>query len=124
MGRILAVDDDDVIRRVLELTLRTLGEVTVAANGIEAVELLETEPTFDCVILDLDMPRMGGSDVVGRMKADDRLREVPIVLLTSYESAELERELRAKGVTTYLTKPIDTASLRDTVAGLIGDDGT
>lgn len=120
MKRILAADDDPMIRRVLELTLQKVGEVSTASNGAEAVALLESGKGFDCVVLDFDMPKMSGSDVVNWMKSGGGHGEVPIVMLTAYDSPDIERELLAKGVTGYLTKPLDPSALIALVSRLVG----
>lgn len=114
---ILLVEDDP---RDLELTLtafaehKVLNEVVVVRDGVEALDYLfrrgefaarpEVEPAF--VLLDLKMPRLNGIEVLGTMKADDRLRMIPVIMLTSSrESRDLEECYRL-GANAYVVKPV------------------
>ena len=91
MKRILAVDDEEGIRRAIVFALRKIATVTTASNGAEAMALMKGGERFDCVVLDLDMPKASGAEVVSWMKSVDERRGVPIVMLTAYESSDLER---------------------------------
>ncbi len=118
MKQVLAVDDEETVLRVIALALGRVGEVTTAADGSEAIELMKAGRRFDCVVLDLDMPNVGGSEVVTWMKGEEGHRDTPVVLLTAFESADLEQELLAKGARAYLTKPVDPDKLAQLVASL------
>ena len=81
-GRILVVDDGQVNRMVLTKALTADGHVAVTAeNGLEALELLraENEPPVDIVLLDLEMPELDGYETLKRIKADERLRHLPVM---------------------------------------------
>ena len=114
---ILLVEDnpDDV-----ELTLRAFernqiaNEVVVASDGQEALDRLakmDTLPTV--VLLDLKLPKLSGLDVLRRMRADDRTRRVPVVVLTSSNE---ERDIIASydlGANSFVRKPVDFAQFLD-----------
>ncbi len=119
MKQVLAVDDEGTVLSVIALALARVGEVTTAADGGEAIRLMKEGRRFDCVVLDLDMPNVSGSEVVTWMKGEPGHRDTPVVLLTAYESADLERELMAKGASAYLTKPVDPDKLAQLVGSLV-----
>ena len=118
MKRVLAVDDEETVLRVIALALGRVGEVATASDGREAIALMKDGRHFDCVVLDLDMPNVGGAEVVTWMKGDREHCDTPVVLLTAFESAGLEADLMAKGVNAYLTKPVDPDKLAELVGRL------
>jgi CheY-like chemotaxis protein len=88
-ARILVVDDDEAAREVAAEVLRATGrEIAVAANGVEALDVMENAQVPDLVLLDLMMPRMGGREVIAQMGARPRLACVPVIVLTSFTSRE------------------------------------
>ncbi|MBV8080068.1 MAG: response regulator [Actinobacteria bacterium] len=121
--RIMLVEDnsDDVT-----LTLRALkqanilNEVVVAHDGVEAMELLEdaSRPLPTVVLLDLQLPRLSGLEVLQRMRDTDRLRRVPVVILTS--SREEQDRLRGYdfGANSYVQKPIHSGEFLEAVSKL------
>lgn len=116
--RVLAVDDDRTALIILEQSLVDLGyEVTAAAGGSEALEYLKDSGALvDVVVLDRRMPEVDGIEVVRRMKADPKLRRIPIIMLTgASEETEIEEGVSA-GVFYYLVKPASTALLRTITA--------
>ena len=117
---ILLVDDnpDDV-----ELTLAALrktklaNKVTVVSDGIEALQYLRKQGQYSAVeepalvLLDLNMPRKDGREVLAEMKADKRLRQIPVVVLTTSESevdVSCSYDLHAN---CYISKPVDLSQL-------------
>jgi CheY-like chemotaxis protein len=115
--RILLIEDDP---KDIELTLAALGEhnlaneVAVARDGVEALDYLYRRGSFAqrppgnpvVIMLDLKMPRLDGVQVLGQIKADEQLRLIPIVVLTSSrESLDLEECYRL-GVNAYVVKPV------------------
>lgn len=123
-SRILLVEDnaDDA-----ELALQALrrndvkAEIEVVADGVMALErLLDTSrPLPDLVLLDLKLPRVDGREVLRVLRADERTRALPVVMLTSSaESSDLEECYRL-GANSYVRKPTDF----DAFVGLIGDVG-
>jgi two-component system chemotaxis sensor kinase CheA len=93
--------------------------VRVAADGIEAWTLLKTED-FDLVVSDVDMPRMDGFTLTERMRADQRLAELPVVLVTALESrADKERGIEV-GANAYVVKSsFDQSNLLEIIRRLL-----
>ena len=114
--RILLVDDTPDNLEALQRALRhESARLLTAGDGEAAWELLDQDPRVDLVLLDLMMPRLDGLSLLRRMKADQRFREVPVVLQTADTSPERIAEGIAAGAFYYLTKPLDLQVLRGIV---------
>ncbi len=126
LARILLVEDDP---DDIELTLGALGEyslaneIAVARDGVEALDYLYRRGDYAdrpagnpvVILLDLKMPRLGGVEVLRTLQADERLRLVPVVVLTSSrESRDLEECYRL-GVNAYVVKPVQFHEFVDAV---------
>ena len=102
--RVLAVDDEPINLEILKAILSQSYEIICAADGKEAMEILsDPEADFSLVMLDLMMPVMDGFEVIRRMKADERLRKFPIIVMTSDKSSEV-KSLRM-GASDFIAKP-------------------
>jgi len=117
---VLLVDDSQTVRRMLEWSLKPTGLKTLqAADGLQALELLAVE-SVDLVIVDLNMPRMDGIELIRAIRGDAGLKPLPIILLTT-ESRHEDREAGLEaGANLYLTKPADPAELRAKTRMLLG----
>ena len=106
MKRLLIVDDSKLMRDMVAACLRPLGTVTFefAGSGLEAIERLALT-RFELVVLDLDMPDLGGLEVVEFIRAQDRLRELPILIVTSRDDPESRARSLAVGASGFLPKP-------------------
>lgn len=121
--RVLVVDDDPDVRRLIEMKLRLEGiETTLAANGSEALVAMEREG-FDLVILDLMMPVLDGVETCRRLRQDERYAGVPVLMLTARaQVVDIERGFDA-GATDYMVKPFSPRELSDRVVGLLAGRG-
>ena len=119
LGRILVVDDDAMNRNLFGAVLKKAGfEVSFASRGSEALALTAAEPP-DLVLLDYMMPDMNGPEVLARMRKQERMKDVPILLVTASTLEEhIERGLGA-GADDYLFKPIDPRILRARVTSAL-----
>lgn len=107
-GRILVVDDDPQIRRVMRVTLVAEGyEVTDARNGEEALETLR-QSGADLVLLDMNMPGLGGIETCRLIRADS---DIAIVMLTVRDNEADQVEALDAGADDYITKPFRTSEL-------------
>jgi two-component system chemotaxis sensor kinase CheA len=117
---ILVVEDSITARTLLKNILETAGyDVKSAVDGIEAFTLLKTE-YFDMVVSDIDMPRMNGFDLTAKIRADKKLSEMPVALVTALDSREdRERGIDA-GANAYIVKSsFDQSNLLEVVRRLI-----
>ena len=117
--KILAVDDSRSVRKLVEYTLRNGGYlVTTVEDGQEALDVMARD-RFDVVILDINMPRLDGFEFLRRIKADDSLASVPVVMLTT-EGQDLDKDHALKlGAVAYLVKPFKPTSLLALVAEVL-----
>jgi len=109
-------DDETLTRRALAKN-NIQNEVRVARDGAEALELLQTV-TPELVLLDLKLPKVDGLEVLRRIRADERTRLLPVVILTSSKE---ERDLVAGyglGANSYIRKPVDFAQFVEAVRQL------
>ena len=119
MSTVLVVDDDPVSRRVLSHIISRLGHVVVSAeNGRQALDRLE-ECSPDLVILDLAMPEMDGLTALKLTRADERYRDLPIIMLTGSGLDRDARAARDQGVNEFLTKPFRSQDLTDLLQRLL-----
>jgi two-component system sensor histidine kinase/response regulator len=115
IGRILLVEDNRVNQLVARRLLETRGyTVVVANNGVEALAILENAAFlgFGCVLMDLQMPEMGGFECTAMIRNRER-SHLPIVALTAHAMSGDEARCLAAGMDAYLTKPIDPEALFD-----------
>ena len=109
--RILIVDDDPDIREVLRMTLDMVLEdrghqILTAADGKEALDVLcMCSPCL--VLLDLMMPVMSGAELLAVMRRDDRLRDIPVVILSAWR----QEALAIEGAQGFLGKPVDVSGV-------------
>jgi class 3 adenylate cyclase len=111
-GRLLVVDDNKVNRLLLIRTLELQGHRGVGAeNGRVALEMLEREP-FDLVLLDIAMPEMDGFQVLERLLANSRLRDLPVIVTSAVEGMDSVVRCIELGADDYLRKPVNPVLLR------------
>jgi len=111
-GAILVVDDDEGNREILARRLRRQGyRVEVAAGGRPALETLGTT-AVDLVLLDVMMPDMDGYTVLQRLKADARLRDIPVLMISALDEIASVVRCIELGAEDYLSKPFDPVLLR------------
>lgn len=106
MAEVLVVDDSKVMREMVIACLRAREGLSFsqAASGLEAIERLSLQP-FDVLVLDLNMPDIGGVEVIEFVRGQDRLRALPILVLTTRgDELSRSRALQA-GASSYMTKP-------------------
>jgi len=117
--KILTIDDQADIRRLIRMTLEFDGyDVIEASNGQEGIRLaMEKKP--DLILLDVMMPGMDGMDVSQTIKSDPLLRMIPIVMLTGLQrNPDIEARL-GRGANLYLTKPFGPIELLDIIKQLL-----
>ena len=121
MPKVLVVDDSKVMREMLIACLRGVPdlEFTHAASGLEAIERLSLN-TFDLMFLDLNMPDIGGFEVVEFVRSQDTLKGLPIIVVTTRgDDASRTRALQA-GASRFMTKPFSPEMVVTELRSLIG----
>jgi CheY-like chemotaxis protein len=118
-GNLLVVDDTAENRDLLQVLLQHQGhQVTTAASGMEALELLASRP-FDLILLDVMMPVMDGFAVLERLKADERWRHMPVLMVSALDRLDAVVNCIAQGAEDYLIKPFNEMLLRARVGACL-----
>jgi len=120
MRKILVVEDSITTRVLLKNILDSAGyNAKTAVDGIDAFNILKTED-FDLVVSDIDMPRMDGFNLTAKIRADKKLSELPVVLVTALESRDDQERGIEVGADAYIVKSsFDQSNLLDTIRRLI-----
>lgn len=121
MSQALIVDDSKVMREMVIACLRGLDGLafTHAASGLEALEKLSLQ-TFDVVVLDLNMPDIGGYEVIEFIRGQHKLLNLPILVVTTRGDDGSRARALAAGATRFMTKPFAPEVLLGEVRALIG----
>jgi CheY-like chemotaxis protein len=113
--KILTIDDQGDIRRLIRMTLEFEGHVVVEAmdalTGLHAV--YREKP--DLILLDLNMPRIPGLRLCRRLSRDPELSKIPVILLTGSDDSDLRQQGQEAGARVFLTKPFSPMQLLDLV---------
>jgi chemosensory pili system protein ChpA (sensor histidine kinase/response regulator) len=113
------VDDSLTVRKITGRLLERTGyKVATAKDGVDALEQM-VEMVPDVMLVDIEMPRMDGFDLTRNVRADSRLKHIPIIMITS-RTAEKHRTYAAEiGVNHYLGKPYDEAELLRVISSFL-----
>jgi chemosensory pili system protein ChpA (sensor histidine kinase/response regulator) len=115
----LVVDDSITVRRVTQRLLERNGmRVMTARDGVDALSILQ-EHIPDVILLDIEMPRMDGYEVASHVRNDERLQDIPIVMITSRVGDKHRARAIELGVNDYLGKPYQESQLLDAIEPLV-----
>ncbi len=121
MARVLAVDDDHVIRGLLEVNLAMEGhEVVTAVDGRDALQKVQANPP-ELILLDVMMPNVNGWQVAEALKREEATRHIPIIFLSARAMEADVRKGLDLGVESYVTKPFDPIDLMQLVNRLLAE---
>src|SRR5579875_1677040 len=116
---ILVVDDSPSVRRVVSNMLKQHNwEVQMARDGVEALEMISAE-TPAAVLLDIEMPRMDGYELIATVRAQEQYRTLPLVVLTSRAAAKHQQRAVQLGASAYVVKPYQDEELLNTLNALV-----
>jgi two-component system chemotaxis response regulator CheY len=120
--KILVVDDSKVMREMIVACLRGIDglQFSQAASGLEAIERLSLSP-FDLMFLDLNMPDIGGFEVVEFVRSQDTLKELPIIVVTTRGEEATRTRALALGASRFMTKPFNPEAVVAELRSLLGD---
>lgn len=119
---ILIVEDSSTVRQMLMLNLKQLSgcKITEASNGAEALAKLSVQPV-DLILTDINMPVMDGLKLVGFVRQNENLKNIPIIIITTKGADEDRERGLALGANAYIPKPIQASSLMQTVRKLLAE---
>lgn len=111
--KIISVDDFATMRRIVKTLLKQLGYTNVleAENGAQALEILKREK-IDFIISDWNMPKMSGIELLKAVRADERLKDIPFLMVTAEAEREKVIEAIKAGVSNYIVKPFNAETLK------------
>jgi two-component system chemotaxis response regulator CheY len=119
---VLIVDDSETMRAVIVKALKIaevpINEIHEAANGKEALEILEKK-WVDAVLTDINMPVMGGVEMIEQMSRDGLLKTIPVIVVSTVGSASLAEELKAKGIRAFIRKPFTPEQIKSVMAEIL-----
>ncbi|RMF88779.1 MAG: response regulator [Nitrospinota bacterium] len=112
--KILIVDDFSTMRRIIKNILRQLGytNISEAEDGVAALERLRREK-IDFVISDWNMPNMSGLELLEAIRADENLKEIPVLMVTAEALKDNVVKAVKAGVTNYIIKPFTAETLKE-----------
>ncbi len=121
--RALIVDDSSVMRKIVERSLRQAGldlsHVIEAGNGVEALGLLDSNPV-DLILCDINMPVMDGLELVRHIQTVEKLRGVPVVMITTEGSESNVIQALSLGAKGYIRKPFTPDQVKEHVLPVLG----
>ncbi len=119
--RILVVDDYATMRRIIKNLLKQLGfdNTYEAADGTEALRKVQEKP-FDLIISDWHMEPMTGLELLKRVRADEKTRNLPLILVTAESKPENVLAAKQAGVSNYIVKPFNADTLKTKMSSVIG----
>lgn len=118
-AEILIIDDDFVMRELLELHLTDAGyKVRTAEDAIEGGKMLMAAPP-DLLVLDMHMPHMEGDRFLKLLRADEKFSNLKVIVLTAERSLDFMMKVTEMGVSEFLNKPIDKDVLLETVSKVL-----
>ena len=122
MSAILVVDDSKVMRDMIVACLRAIpgASFTHASSGLEAIERLSLSP-FELMVLDLNMPDIGGIEVLEFVRGQDTLRALPVLIVTTRGDDESRERVLKAGATSFLAKPFTPDSIIAEVRAILPD---
>ena len=119
--QVLVADDDPAILRLVSAILEKENYgVTAARDGREAYKILQGPATFTAAILDVVMPHISGPELVRYMKSEQRLMNIPVMMMTAEQDPKLSSDSFAAGAVVFLPTPFTTAQLNIMLQMLVG----
>lgn len=126
-SKILLIEDDDDHAELVKIAMESNNggnQLNRVRNGVEGLAYLNQESPYedaerpDIILLDLNMPMVNGQEVIQRVKANDDLRSIPIIVLTTSNAEQDRVRAYESNANSYLVKPIDFSSFREMIADL------
>jgi CheY-like chemotaxis protein len=114
-SKVLAVDDSKLVLKMYEMMLRDV-DVVYAQDGVEALEKLREHPDIAVMLLDINMPRMSGFEVLASLRSSGHLDRLRVIVVTTEGNTDEVNRGLAAGANAYITKPFSREQLLDLIA--------
>lgn len=119
---VLIVDDSAVMRKILERSLRQthmgIGDILEAGDGCEALEKLGTDLSVQVIFTDVNMPNMDGLELLRELKKSEKLKNVPVVLVTTEGTESKVLQALSLGAAGYIRKPFTPLQMQEALTKL------
>lgn len=112
---ILVVDDDENIRMLLEFLLRKYYKVVTREDGLSGMSWLASGNMPDLIVADIDMPRLNGYHFLKNIRESGLFEDIPVIMLSGFESEEIKDKCFEQGATDYLVKPFNPDTIFQTI---------
>jgi CheY-like chemotaxis protein len=119
MGKILVVDDDNVMRQGIAAMLKNANQDVLEASDGEAALTVALKEKPDVIVTDIRMPHMSGLEMLANLRKDEWGKTVPVVILTGDESNETINKALESGITSYFAKSSDPTTLEQQILAQI-----
>lgn len=120
MGKILVVDDDNIMRAGITAMLKNANQDVLEASDGDAALAVALKEKPDLIVTDIRMPHMSGLEMLEELRKDEWGKTVPVIILTADESNETINEALESGITSYFAKSSDPATLQQQILAQIG----
>ena len=119
--KVLVVEDSPTMRQLIVFALKRIRgfQIVEANDGVDGLKKLSTQK-FDLILTDINMPIMDGLKLVSMVRNDPNYKETPIIVITTEGATEDRERALALGANEYITKPIQTMKILETVKKLMG----
>lgn len=123
--KFLIVDDFSTMRRIIRGLLKEAGYAMAeeAEDGVQALKLLQNPERFNFVISDINMPNMNGFELLKAIKADDRLKHLPVLMVTAEAKKEDIVLAAQSGAAGYIVKPFTKSTLEEKIKAIAAKNG-
>ena len=122
VGEVLIVDDSStsrmIIRRCIEMAGVEVGSFRFAENGLDALATLKEQSGISVIVTDINMPKMDGQTFIRVLKANPLTAAIPMIVVSSIASGDMDAELMALGATVVVKKPVSPAKMASAFGGL------
>ena len=113
---VLVAEDEETVRSMIAMVLRASGfDPVLCVDGLAAAEHIESGAHVDALLMDLRMPRLGGLELVARLRLRPELQTLPVVAMSAYNDEVQERAARAAGANAFIAKPFTIGDLARTL---------
>jgi two-component system, chemotaxis family, chemotaxis protein CheY len=118
--KVLVVEDSRLVHMMYDTILRKC-QVVHAHDGLEAMAKLRDHRDVDAILLDMNMPRMNGLEVLELLKADESLKRIPVIIVTTEGNEESAQQAIGKGAAAFLTKPFRAEHIFDALSRALAE---
>jgi len=124
LRRVIVADDDPAILRLVKTILEKENYTVVTArDGREAYKILQNDQNFMAGVFDVVMPHISGPELVRFMKTEEKLKRIPVMMMTAEQDPKLSSESFSAGAVVFLPKPFTTSQLQIMLQMLVGKSG-